>query len=67
MTTSPAPKLLNDPPPLAAAPLSQAEKAMLFDAATAAAQAGRASGGAEILMAFAAAYVAIRDRAEGII
>jgi len=53
--------------PLAAAPLSQAEKAMLFDAATAAARSGRGSANAELLLAFASAYVAIRDRAEGIV
>lgn len=54
-----------------AATLSESEKAMLFDLAIAAS--GREPGGAEALQAaplidaFARAYVAIRDRAEGLV
>ncbi|KAF0179909.1 MAG: hypothetical protein IV086_13550 [Hyphomonadaceae bacterium] len=52
-------------------PLSESEKAMLFDLALAAT--GRESGRAEALQvapvidAFARAYVAIRDREEGLV
>jgi hypothetical protein len=52
-------------------PLSQSEKAMLFDLAIAAS--GRESGRTEALQAaplidaFARAYVAIRDREEGLV
>ena len=47
--------------------LSDAEKARLFDAAMAAGAEGSAAPSVRMLMAFADAYVAIRDREDGII
>lgn len=54
-TTRPAPQL------------SDAEKARLFDAAMAVGAEGSATPSVRLLMAFADAYVAIRDREDGII